>query len=134
MEELALRELTKEVNNVSDSYKKNAFCSYSGNKQNKQIRNRLTRRRSKQYINTCTDWDSFSLPKFDWIEDFWSDYDSCYCRHNVPALNQCQIEAQRYNAWREDYAERIFGFDGVHLKHCNCYTNKRGKWWKAKRK
>lgn len=122
---------------MSKSFKKHAFHSYDGHKKDKQLRNRINRSRLKQYINTCVDWDSFLLPDERSLDDPWADFDFyCSCPYTIPALNQCQLEAQRYDTWRENYAERYWKFDGEHLGRdsCNCYTNKRSRWWKAKRK
>ena len=118
---------------MSDSYKKNAYHSYVKSKEDKQIHSRRIRHRLKQYINTRTDWDDFLLPKI-YPDDWWWNDFYCNCPYNIPAINECQVKAQKYNLWREDYAEYYREFDGEHMKGCNCYTNKRGRWWKAKRK
>lgn len=119
---------------MSRSYKKNAFCSYEWSKENKVLHHRLERRALKQYIHNCVDWDEFLLPKIypeDWM-DCGCYRQWCDCYYETPLLNECEVKYQQDLC--SGYTWSLKAFDGSHFRWCNCYTNKKSKWWKAKRK
>lgn len=135
MEESAVRKITQEVNYVSRSHKYRPFDSWCSSKSMKAWRtkeNQRLRHNAKQLINNCEDYDALVIPVLNDYDTLWgSPQDGRKHWQERPALNQCEVDAQKYNMMGKYYHTEIK--DGHH-PHCSCYGNKRGWYWKMLRK
>jgi hypothetical protein len=119
---------------VSDSYKKHAKCpDKTGRKKEiKQLSSRMTRRSLKQDIHNCVDWEELVLIERNYIDDDCCGWDYyCDCHYKIPSYNECEVYQ---HCWVMQFGvERSKMVEG-HFSWCNCYSNKKSKYWKAKRK
>jgi hypothetical protein len=111
----------------------------------KSQENRRLRHNAKQLINTCEDYDALIIPILDDYDTLWgSPQDGRKWYQEKPLLNQCEVDfgqtcQDAYKWYSNDlaFAKRIKSYI-EYYKHggrgCNCYTNKRGWYWKNLRK
>lgn len=125
---------------MGKSYKRNPYhsCNAGSFKEWKQIWNQIHRHNCKIAINTCKDWDELILPTLDESSDIWdSPKDGRMRRVETPALNQCEIDEHQYITLEGSRKYRIKWYTRDKTGHhclCDCYTNKRGRYWKMMRK
>lgn len=121
---------------MSRSYKKNPYysCDARTFKEWKQTINQAYRTACKQLINTTEDWDAFILPPHRDSRDRWNyPKEDRRRRQSVPAINQCEVDVHEWRHSPYSFYLKRLNEDG-HLEWCNCYTNKRSKYWKMMRK
>jgi hypothetical protein len=122
---------------VSRSYKKEPYesCESGSFKAWKQCCNQTYRHECKIKINTCDDWDALVLPLFRKKFDIWdSPKDGRMHREEVPALNQCEVDSQKYKCAGFRLSSSLVELKDGHKISCNCYTNKKSWYWKMMRK
>lgn len=124
---------------MSRSYRKNVFATWVHSKRMKSWRtqeNRRLRHNAKQLINTCEDYDRLIIPVLNDYDTLWgSPNDGRKKPWDKPLLNQCEIDHHKYvHCWGLLYRYARDEYDGAHYKDCVCYDNKKGEYWKVKRK
>lgn len=126
---------------MSRSYRKHAFDSYvcysrRSMKEWRSGENRKLRRRSKQLIDSCIDFDNLILPVLNNFDTLWgSPQDGRKHYIKTPYLNDCEVRAYRditELGYDLDRLRRWHGFNGEHFRYCRCYNNKRSYYWKTK--
>lgn len=120
---------------MSRSYKKQPYPTYKKSREERQIWNRILRHNQKQKINNCLDWDGLILDVKTKINADPYIYIIYRYRYSTPAFNECEIAYQNAKLHHPSSATRTFKLDkNGHNKYCNCYSNKRSKYWKMMRK
>ena len=134
---------------MSRSYRKNVFGSWGSSSSLKGWRtqeNRRLRHNAKQLINTCLDFDNLIIPVLNDYDTLWgSPQDGKKRPIPVPFLNQCEVDlekdirrAYRWYEFRPDLLEKSIERAKKRYVHgsyeCDCYSNKRGWYWRMKRK
>lgn len=113
-------------------------CGGDNMKEWRTISNRKLRRKAKQVLHNCKDYDNLVVPILREVSDVWSSpRDGNMHYYHKPLMNQCVWDEIKYiNRWGRStiHQNSLYGFDGQHYKNCHCYTNKRGSYWKLKRK
>lgn len=133
---------------MSRSYKKRSYSSWCSSKSMKAWRtqeNKRLRHNAKQIINTCEDYDALIIPVINDYDTLWGSPQDGR-KHYVPKpyMNDCEIrfgercrDLYRFHTEVGTIEKKIRQYI-EYYKHggrwCNCYTNKRGWYWKNLRK
>jgi hypothetical protein len=106
--------------------------------------NRRLRHNAKQIINICENYDNLIIPVLNDYDTLWGSPQDGRKRYiPKPALNQCELDLQRYliSSFRwygtisEERLDKLVNSFRHGGRDCECYSNKRHcSYWKIKRK